>query len=82
MNDKTTTKQGKPLHLYVMDKVPGYKTNTPKTDIRAIKECLHEFEIDDHIINNLTADFCMGFGIARDIIIELLRQEYWKNNQL
>lgn len=68
-----------PMHLYIMDKVPSYSKGTRKSSKRKIKECLLNMEYDTEFIEDITDDFCEGFGVARDIIFELLKNEYWKN---
>lgn len=68
-----------PMHLYIMDKVPSYSKGTCKSSKRKIKECLLNMEYDTEFIENITDDFCEGFGVARDIIFELLKNQYWKD---
>lgn len=68
----------KPNHILIMNNVPTYRRGCKIEDTRKILECLEKYEIDDNIINNVDEKFCIGFGIARDIIVDILSKEYWK----
>ncbi len=38
---------------------------------------MRNFGYDDDVVDNISDDFCKGFGIARDIIIEMLKDDYY-----
>ncbi len=66
-----------PAHLTIIEKIPEYAYGTPKRSLRLIKEILTEFEYDDDFIEAVDDRFCQGFGAARDVIIEMLKRQYW-----
>lgn len=55
----------------------NYTQGKSKTCIKNIKELMEKYGYDKEDINNITEDFCQGFGIARDIIGEMVRERLW-----
>lgn len=68
------------LGLEVLHKVPEYRYGKPKSSMREIKNIMREMEYDEDAIENINDDFCQGFGVAREIISDLLWDKYWKGN--
>ena len=66
-----------PIHIDIIQKIPGYRQKTSKRDKRKIKEIMEEFEYDDDYIENISDDFCQGFDVAKNIIVKMLSDRYW-----
>lgn len=71
-----------PAHIDIIHKIPEYKTGTKKGDKRKIKEIMRQYEFDDDVIENINDDFCVGWDAARYIIIEMLKNKYWKLQEM
>lgn len=67
-----------PLHLHIINKIPGYSEGTAKRDTRKIKEIMRKFEYDDDAIESINDDFCLGWDTAKEIIAQMLSDTYWK----
>lgn len=65
----------------ILNKVPCYGLGEPKNSMRKIKELMNELEYDDDFIEKINDDFCKGFGISRNIIADLLSQEFRKTRE-
>ena len=50
----------KPVHIDIIDKIPGYSQAIPKRDKRKIKKIMYEYEYDDDYIEGISDDFCQG----------------------
>lgn len=37
-----------------------------------------EYEYDDDYVENISDEFCQGFGVAKEIILELIKEELEK----
>lgn len=68
-------------HIDIIHKIPEYKRSTKKGDKRKIKEIMRQYEFDDDVIENINDDFCNGWDAARCIIIEMLKDKYWKHQE-
>lgn len=60
----------------IQHNVPDYQYGKPILSMRKIKELLAKMEYDQSLIDNLDQSFCEGFGIAREIILQLLSDDY------
>lgn len=77
--DQTKGKNMKsPVHIGIIDKIPGYSQATPKRDKRKIKEIMYEYEYDDDYIKSISDDFCQGWDTAKNIITNMLSDRYWR----
>lgn len=61
--------------LGILDRVPVYRYGVKKRSKREIQEIMAEFEYDEDSIENISDDFCQGFGVAREIIMEMIKEE-------
>ena len=68
----------KPVHIDIIDKIPGYSQATPKRDKRKIKKIMYEYEYDDGYIEGISDDFCQGWDVAKNIITNMLSDRYWR----
>ena len=50
--------------------------------MREIKNIMREMEYDEEAIENINDDFCQGFGVAREIISDLLWRKYLEANDV
>ena len=50
--------------------------------LRDIKNIMREMEYDEEAIENVNDDFCQGFGVAREIISDLLWRKYLEENNV
>lgn len=51
-----------PVHIDIVDKIPGYSQATSKRDRRKIKKIMYEYEYDDDYLESISDDFCQGMG--------------------
>lgn len=70
------------LGLDILRKVPEYRYGKPKSSMRDIKNIMREMEYDEEAIENVNDDFCQGFGVAREIISDLLWRKYLEENNV
>lgn len=77
----SNNKMENPVHLTVLDTIPGYFKGTSKRDVRRIKEIMRKFEYEDDFIDGVNEDFCIGWNAAKNIIIQMLSDLYWENNK-
>lgn len=72
-----------PTHLYIVSKIPSYskgkKNSCKKKIIETMKRNNYD---DDEFIQHIDYSFCEGFGVAKDIIFNLLEEEYWKQRKI
>lgn len=66
----------------ILRKVPEYSYGKPKSSMRQIKNIMREMEYDEEAIENINDDFCQGFGVAREIISDLLWRKYLEANDV
>lgn len=71
-----------PAHLKIISKVPNYNYGTKNSCKNKIQEIMQKHDYDKDFIDNIDEKFCEGFTTARDIIIEILEEEYWKKQKL
>lgn len=67
-----------PVHLEIDSKIPHYQKNKKKLSKKKIQEIMYKYGYDEDFIENIDDNFCQGFGVARDIIISLLKDKYWE----
>lgn len=67
-----------PAHIKIINKIPNYTTSLKNQSKNQIQEIMREHGYDEDYIENIDDKFCQGFGAARDLIIEMLESEYWK----
>ena len=60
----------------IQHNIPDYQYGKPLLSMRKIKELLAKMEYDQSLIDHLDQSFCEGFGIAREIILQLLSDDY------
>ena len=70
------------LGLEVLHKIPEYRYGKPKSSMREIKNIMREMEYDEEAIENINDDFWQGFGVAREIISDLLWRKYLEANDV
>lgn len=70
------------LGLEVLHEIPEYRYGKPKSSVREIKNIMREMEYDEEAIENINDDFCQGFGVAREIISDLLWRKYLEENNV
>lgn len=66
-----------PIHLSILNKIPGYQKCTQKRDKKKIQEMMRQYDYDDDFIENMNEDFCLGWNAAREIMIQILSDLYW-----
>ena len=66
------------MYLKIIHKVPSYFHSQNKMSKRKIQEIMRKNEYDEKYIENISDDFCQGFGVAKQIILELMSQEIEK----
>lgn len=81
MGEKEMNKMEYPVHLLIDSKIPHYSKGKKNLCKRKIQEIMRKFEYDEDFIDTIDDDFCRGFGTARDIIFEFLKEEYWKQRE-
>lgn len=70
-----------PAHIDIINKIPEYKRGTKRGDKRKIKTIMRHYEFNDDVVENINDDFCNGWDSARYIIIEMLKDKYWKRQE-
>jgi len=65
-----------PVHLKVINNIPNYAYSQPKISKKKIQAIMRKYEIDDDVIDNVNEDFFIGYEVARNIIIKMLKDEY------
>ena len=65
-----------PIHLLIDSKIPYYSKGKKNLCKRKIQETMRKFEYDEDFIDTIDDDFCRGFGNARNIIFEFLKEDY------
>ena len=70
-----------PVHLLIDSEIPYYSKGKKNSCKRKIQEIMHKYDYDEDFIDTINDDFCRGFGTARDIIFEFLKEEYWKQRE-
>ena len=78
-NPKENIDNSKPIHLDIMDKISSYGNGVQERSKREIQEFLLNMDYDKDFVENINDDFCEGFGTAKDIIFELLKNKYWED---
>ena len=78
MKNMKYSKYEKAVHIDIINGIPGYSQATPKRDKRRIKEIMYEYEYDDDYIESISDDFCQGWDAAKNIIIKMLSDRYWR----
>ena len=77
----SNNKMENPVHLTVLNNIPGYFKGTSKRDTRKIKEIMRKFEYDGDFVDGINDDFCVGWNVAKNIITQMLSDMYWNNSQ-
>lgn len=70
-----------PAHLLINSKIPHYSNEKKNSYKRKIQEIMRKYDCDEDFIDTINDDFCRGFGTARDIIFEFLKEGYWKQRE-
>lgn len=63
------------IHLEIASKIPYYFKGKKNICKKEIQEIMRKYEYDEDFIEAIDDSFCQGFGVARDIIIELLKEK-------
>lgn len=71
-----------PAHIEIINKIPSYTTNLRNHSKRQIQEIMQEYHYDEDFIEAIDDNFCQGFSVARNIIIEMLEAKYWDQNNI
>lgn len=66
------------IHLDIDAKIPHYHECKKQSCKKKIQEIMCKYEYDEDFIKNIDGSFCQGFGVARDIIFNILKEKYWK----
>ncbi len=69
------------IHLLINSKIPHYSNEKKNSCKRKIQEIMRKYDCDEDFIDTINDDFCRGFGTARDIIFEFLKEGYWKQRE-
>lgn len=68
-------------HIEIIHEIPDYVYAKPKSSKRKIQEIMRRYEYDDDMIHDINDDFCQGFGTAKNIIVELLKNNYYEQTK-
>ena len=66
------------MYLKIIHRIPSYSYGEKKLSKRKIKEIMLKYEHDVDYIENISDEFCQGFGVAKQIILELMSREIEK----
>lgn len=72
---------GYPVHLKILSKVPNWNHARKNACKKKIQEIMQKYNYDEDFIGNVNEDFCKGFETARDIIVGILEEEYWRKQE-
>lgn len=67
------------VESYILNKLPNYSDGTKNRCVRKTKELLTKLEYDDDFIEEVNYDFCKGFTVASEIIIEYIKSKMEQN---
>lgn len=67
------------VESYILHKLPNYSNGTKNRCVRKTKKLLTELEYDDDFIEEVNYDFCKGFTVASEIIIEYIKLKMEQN---
>ena len=65
-------------YLKIIYKVPSYSYGEKTASKRKIKEFMFKCGHDEKYIEGISDDFCQGFGVAKEIILNLIAEELEK----
>lgn len=65
----------------LIHKVPSYAHGTSKVCRKKIQAIMRETEHDEDYVEEISDEFCQGFGVARGIMLELIREELENNKK-
>ena len=68
-------------YLKIIHKVPDYSYGEKKRSKRKIKEIMLKNEYDEDFVEETSDEFCQGFGVAKDIILKLMKEELEKQKE-
>lgn len=71
-----------PAYLEIVSRIPIYSKGQKNLCKKKIQETMEKYEYDEEFIKSIDDTFCQGFGVARDIIFDLLKEEYWKQRKI
>lgn len=71
-----------PTHLFIDSKIPSYIKGEKNLCKKKIKETMKQNNYDEEFIEGIDDSFCQGFGTAKDIIFNLLKEEYWEQRKI
>lgn len=63
------------IELDIIHKLPDYNASKKKWSIRKMKELLQKYGYDEDFIETVGEEFCQGFDAAKNIIIEICKEE-------
>lgn len=82
MNDSIPKQEAaKALEMKIIHKIPDFKAGMRKRSKRQIQELMHEYDYDQDFIDTVSDEFCRGFGTAREIILELIKDDLNKEKE-
>lgn len=68
-------------HLDIDEMIPSYIYAKPKNSLESIKEYLKGIGCEDSFIEKIDDRFCVGFGTAKQCVIEFLKKKYWTKTE-
>lgn len=68
-------------HLDIDEIIPSYIYAKPKDSLESIKEYLKGIGCEDSFIDEIDDRFCVGFGAAKQCVIEFLKKKYWTKTE-
>jgi len=60
-------------YMGIIHKVPDYTSATKKCCKRKIQEFMLKHECDDDYVEEISDDFCQGFGVAKNLILKTMK---------
>lgn len=66
------------MESFILNKLPNYSDGTKNRCVRKTRELLEKLEYDDVFTEEVNYDFCKGFTVASDLIMEYIKSEIEK----
>ena len=63
------------MYIEIIHKIPDYGHGVKKISKRKIKEIMLENEYDEDYVEEVSDEFCRGFGVAKEILLKLIKKE-------
>lgn len=69
-------------YMKIIHRVPSYFYGEKKSSKRKIKAIMLKYGHDEDYIENISDEFCQGFGVAKEIILKLIQEELEKRDNI